>query len=153
MAAGHDPAAASTQGSRADGSHDTRDVIGALPCPFCGNESLKVDPPVDRRERATNHYSYVWCPACHCEGPNCGDTDEAVKKWNERSLPIYPWQLIRDSKEMPEKCLVTGPGLYIWFAEWDAEYETWMLNGHIPHRDLRSDYTHYMNIPKLGGAA
>lgn len=57
-------------------------VSELLPCPFCGNESVKAKQHIEGRW-------YVACNSIHCSAQSgFSDTrEEAVESWNLRTLP------------------------------------------------------------------
>jgi len=65
----------------------------SLPCPFCGNTNLTIEP--DRAKDDNNRiYAYhVYCPQCHSTGRNmypicwCESEQAAIEAWNDRFIP------------------------------------------------------------------
>ncbi len=52
------------------------------PCPFCGNEDLRV---LECSERSQPGVGPCWLVKCDCvEGPSSDTRDEAINKWNRR---------------------------------------------------------------------
>ena len=47
------------------------------PCPFCGSRHVELI----RRERR------VVCADCYAEGPTADLTEQAVRYWNQRTVP------------------------------------------------------------------
>lgn len=57
---------------------------GLLPCPFCGESRIYLNPP------GTDHRSTINCPAClACIPEECGQ-DEMVATWNARVSGWHP---------------------------------------------------------------
>ena len=83
-------------------------VLGAVPCPFCGE-----DPPIKAARVARDDW-YFWCPACGARGPGIIRTFRATDEaWNTRPPIASP----RREGLMP--CPFCG-GAHLEVAESDA---------------------------------
>lgn len=64
-----------------------------LPCPFCGNTKLIIEPDRAEDDNGRIYAYHVYCPDCHARGRNmypicwCESEQEAIEAWNDRFIP------------------------------------------------------------------
>lgn len=55
------------------------------PCPFCGSDILEMDKAQNPYSNFDDHFWFVTCYQCPCQGVEAKTKEEAIKAWNTRA--------------------------------------------------------------------